>query len=448
MSKSFNKFDKDAALDLINKITSQTKHYAVVNIEGESEGVTRFANSEISQNTNKQDLNVYLTLHDGTKEVTCTTNVLDETSIKKFVQDAENLLAAAPNGDFERFPWQLPGLITQENNDDLAEIYSVRGRADLLKECVEKIGTEYSAAGALTLTNRISAYGNSDSKKDILYSNQNNVTFNTVVTHIVGNADGGGEAVSHKVDGLESAIKAAFVQAKDRAALAINPINVTDKRFTVVLSPAALGDLVLYITLSLNAKRVLDGLSFCGSDVPTEQIFGKNVTITDDVTNPKLPAKYFDYEGNKRQVLPLIEGGFVKNLIFDNKTAKRMNAAPTGHAFYNGGYGGYSANTIMTGGETTQDEIIKSVKKGLFISEFHYTNFVNPATMLVTGLTRNGTFLIENGEVTKSVSNLRFTQNIIEAFNNITALSKDLHVINSIGTALMPSAKIERFAFP
>ncbi|MCL1987646.1 MAG: TldD/PmbA family protein [Firmicutes bacterium] len=453
--------DKNYVSTLINKITSYTKHYAVVNIEGQTEGVTRFANSEISQNINKQDLNVYLTLHDGKKEATGVTNVLDDDALKKLVHNTESLLQVTPAGDFAKFDWEIPDLAdfadkksakSAKNSENLAEIYDVKGRAEVIKEGVSSLGSDFSAAGAITLTNTIVAYGNSDSKTDILFANLDNVTFNTVVTNIAANSDGGGEAVSHKANGLDKAIQAAFKQAKDRSVLAANPITLTDKRFAVVLSPAALGDLVFYITWSLNGKRVIDGLSFCGTKLPKEQIFGKNVSIYDDVSNPKLFPLYFDYEGNKRQSLPLIEKGVVKNLLLDNKTAQKLNMHPTGHAHSNQGYGGYSSNTVMQGGDNlqppTQADIIKGVTKGLFISEFHYSNFVNPATMLVTGLTRNGTFLIEDGEITKSVANMRFTQNIIDAFNNISALSKDLQLTNSIGAALMPSAKIEGFCFP
>jgi predicted Zn-dependent protease len=103
----------------------------------------------------------------------------------------------------------------------------------------------------------------------------------------------------------------------------------------------------------------------------------------------------------------------------------------------------------MPGGGVSQDDMICATKRGLFISEFHYTNFVNPRALQVTGLTRNGTFLVEDGKITRAVNTMRFTQNLLEAFNNVTALSKDLTVINAGGwAAVMPSAVIEGFCFP
>jgi predicted Zn-dependent protease len=126
-----------------------------------------------------------------------------------------------------------------------------------------------------------------------------------------------------------------------------------------------------------------------------------------------------------------------------------MNLFPSGRAYSNKGYGGWPMHCVMQGGDSSQAEMIKSTKRGLLISEFHYTNFVNPKSALITGLTRNGTFLIEDGKVTKAVSTMRFTQSLLEAFNNVVDLSKECSVVNSNGWAnVMPYAKIEGFCFP
>ena len=466
--------DRDMAVSLVKKLTSYTKYYGVVNIVGASQGVTRFARSEISQNVNQYDISISLTLHDGSKEATCTTNVLDNEGLKKLAEDTENLLAAAPHSSFSMVPWQRPSMRTAENDDDLAVLYNARGRVEAIKEGVSMLNDNYSAAGALTLERKIAAYGNSESQDDeILFSSLDNVQFNTVVscdaagrsgdagrsdaagrsgtagkpsTSGTSGADGSGECISHKFGGLN--IMEQFSKAKRRADLGTNPITIDGGKYTVILTPQAMGDLVFYITWSLNAKRVAEGLSFCNGNLPKAPAFAENISIYDDVNDPRVFPLYFDYEGHKRRSLPLIEKGNVKNLLFDNKTSQLMGARQTGHAVSNKGIGGFSLHTVMLGGDSTIDDMIKNTERGLFVSELHYTNFVNPRALQVTGLTRNGTFLIENGKITLAVNTMRFTQNLLEAFNNISALSKELTIINGGGWAhVMPAAKIEGMTF-
>ena len=443
--------DADFIAGLIKKLTSYTKYYGVVNIQGSRQGVTRFANSEISQNVNQSDLSVSLTLHDGKKEATCRTNVLDDDGLKQLARDTESLLALIPEGEFDQMPWKRLVLPLIESDKNLTAIYDAKGRAEAIKEGIESLGgptSDFTAAGALILEKKISAYGNSESS-GILFAELDNVQFNTVVTNTTTGADGGAECLSHKAGGLN--ITKAFCEAKHKSALGANPITLDGGEYTVILSPQAIGDLVFYLTWSLNAKRIIDGLSFCDGTSETigkAQIFGENINIYDDVNDTRVFPWYFDYEGYRRQPLPLIEKGVVKNILHDSKTS-RLIGGPAGHAYSNKGLGGFSLHTVMAGGDVSQEEMIKSTKRGLFISELHYTNFVNPRALQLTGLTRNGTFLIEDGEITKAVSTMRFTQSLLKAFNNIEALSKEQTVVNNGGwAAVMPAAKIGRFCFP
>ena len=431
--------DKQLALDLVKKLTSYTKYYAVVNINGQNRGVSRFANSEISQNVNQSDLQISLTLHDGKKEATSSTNVLDEDSLKKLVKDTENMLAVSPAGEFEVTEWNPPNIKDTENDKTLAEVYNAKGRAEAIKKGVESLDG-LSAAGALVLQKTINAYGNSSKPEATLFSEFDNVQFNTVVS--CNGADGGGESVSHKASDLN--IQGAFLQAKQRALMGANPISLDSGEYSVILTPEALGDLMFFLTWSLNAKRISDGASFL-STLTDKQFFGKNISIYDDVNDSRTFPIYFDYEGNKRQTMPLIESGVVKNILYCNKTAAKASVQSSGHALSNKGVGGYAMNIVMQGGDSSKDDMIKNTERGLFISEFHYTNFVNPKNALVTGLTRNGTFLIENGKLGKAVNTMRFTQNLLEAFSNVTDLSEELSVV---GSTVVPYAKIKGFKFP
>ncbi|MDR1664153.1 MAG: TldD/PmbA family protein [Clostridiales bacterium] len=440
--------DKNTAKEMVEKLCGETKFYATVMIENRTQDTTRFANSEISQNVSITDTVVGLTLYDGKKEATCTGNVLTDYGLEKLVKDAEDILRVAPEGEFEAFEPPREYVHETEGNARLHKTFGINERAALIKQGVAKIETGYLAAGALELEHVTSVFG--DSKGCFRHSAYDIARFNTVVTHTASGAAGGGECVSYRDDDIN--IIAEFQRAQETARRARNPEPVPLGAYTVVLSPLAFGDLMSFVTDMFDAKLVDDGVSFAVGKL-NERVFGENITVRDDVDTAGTQPIFFDVEGNRRQTVRLIENGVVKGFLYDNKTAARHGLKSSGHASF---YrvisrklpGGTPFNIVMDGGENSLAEIIKGTGKGIFINEFHYTNFVNPRTLQITGLTRNGAFLIENGELTKPVSTLRFTQNMTEALNRVTALSRERGKV-SVNDAIyiIPAAKIEGFHF-
>jgi predicted Zn-dependent protease len=214
-----------------------------------------------------------------------------------------------------------------------------------------------------------------------------------------------------------------------------------------VLSPLAFGDLLFYAAFLHNAKSVADGYSYAIGNIG-KKVFGENITIRDDIHFPGTKQLYFDYEGNVRKPVTLVDKGVVNALLYDNKTAKRDNSASTGHAVSGGGQGGYPLNLVVTGGDSSVGEMIAGVERGVYINEFHYSNPVDYRKLQVTGLTRNGTFLIENGKLGPAVTTMRFTQSLIDSLNNVTALSKELRRVDGWNSVFMiPAARVEGFHF-
>ena len=432
---------KDAAKAIIEKISSETKRYATVVISETDSGITRFANSEITQNVSIADTSVEVTVYEGKKEATCSTNDISDEGLKVLVKDAEALLTFVPEGEFE--PFIMPQKPVDEVNSDgkLAEAFDVTKRAAMIKEGIEKICDGFTAAGALTLDRLVFSVG--DTRGAFRYTAFDKVSFNTVVTHDDGSA-GAGEFCSF-TDIPD--ISAAFDKANATAAAARNPISVDLGEYTVVLSPLAFGDLVMFVTYMMGAESVEDGDSFTIGKMG-ERLFGENFTIRDDSTHPDLLPMRFDHEGNVRKTLDLVGKGVIRNCLYDNKLAARHKTENTGHAVSNKGRGGYPLHVIVDGGEQSVEEIISGVDSGIYINEFHYTNFVNPRQLQITGLTRNGTFLIENGKITKPITTMRFTINLLDAFNTITGISKEKEKINGYyGVSLIPTIKIEDFRF-
>jgi len=433
--------NKNAAQGIIEKLTSYTNHYATINISSGSQGTTRFANSEISQNVTISDNSVSLTVYDGKKEATASTNVITDDGLKQLAKDAEAMLAYVPEGEFEAFPMSTEPVAERESTGELAAAFDVNSRAKYVKEGMSHVADGFTAAGALELRRQAIAIG--DDRGAFRYAAYDQVGFNTVVTHADGTA-GAGEC--HSYTDTPDVI-GEFKKAQATAKAAMGAASPELGAHTVVLSQSAFGDLVSFVSMMLGAGAVDTGSSFAIGKLG-QKMFGDNLSILDDVNCPCSRPVFFDYEGTPRQALKLVDKGVISSYLYDNKLAARHNAKNTGHAATNKGRGGYPANLQVAGGSQTLDEIIASTKKGVFINEFHYTNFVNPRTLQVTGLTRNGTFLIEDGKLTTPISTVRFTQSLLDAFNAITAISSDRVKIGGwMGLSLMPGARIEGFHF-
>jgi len=433
--------NKEMTKALLDKATFATKYYAVAALNANEQGTTRFANSEISQNVTITDARMSLTVYDGKKQATCATNDLSDNGIAQLVKDAEAMLQFVPEGEFGAFSFSKEEIPERAKSDTLVKAFDVNGRAAYIKEGVAQLEAGYTASGALTLTDTVTAIG--DNAGGFRYASYYDVAFNTVVTHTSG-ADGAGECVSYTT---VPDIVGCFKKAQATAKAARNPIEPQLGAFTVVLSPVAFGDLLSFTAMMMNAKSVEDGVSFARGKLG-EKVFGENLTIRDDITNPELLPLPFDAEGNPKRVLPLIENGVVSGYAYDNKRAAKAGVESTGHAVVARWYSGaVPINVVVEGGDRSLAEIIEGTENGIFINEFHYTNFVNARNLQVTGLTRNGTFLIENGKLTKPIATVRFTESLLDAFNHITAISKERELISGFGAMLVPGVKIEGFHF-
>ncbi|MCL2217763.1 MAG: TldD/PmbA family protein [Defluviitaleaceae bacterium] len=432
--------NKEAARSILDKTMAQVGHYATAVLSATEQNTTRFANSEISQNVAITDMNLSLTVYDGKKSATCSTNVVTDDGLKELAKDAENLLKYVPEGEFEAFPFSDEPVQESSSDGSLLKAFGVAERAKFVKDGVAFIEPGYTAAGALNFNRNVLAVG--DSKKGFRYSAYDYVNFNTVVTHEDGTA-GGRECCSYTAP---PDILGCFKNAQATAKAARNAVSPELGARTVVLSPLAFADLMGFVCYMLDAKEVEDGASFAMGKLG-QKVFGENLTVRDDANHPGLRPLPFDTEGNPRRTLTLIDKGVVASYLYDNATAARQNVKSTGHASI-WGQGGFPANIVIDGGGQSMEEIIASTEKGIYINEFHYTNFVNARSLQITGLTRNGAFLIENGKLTTPMATVRFTESMLDALRNITAVSNHRELIGTWGgAALVPGVRIENFHF-
>jgi predicted Zn-dependent protease len=431
------------------RIARQTLSYvttgdgARVNIAGGSRGNTRFAVNQVSTGGDNFDTTVTVTAYVGRRTGTSTTNQLDEAGLRQAVQTAERLAKLAPED-----PEFLPELPPQEyqagrNWSESTASLDPQGRA----EAVRAITAPATRGGLVStgyLDTRVGAGAVANSKGLFAYSRTTAAALTTTVRTPDGTGSGWAGASHHDWTRVDPAALGARAAEKARASRA--PVAIEPGRYTVVFEPTAVGNLVQFITNALNARSADEGRSFFsrtggGNKIGTK-VVDERVTLLSDPFDPDVAGNPFTNEGLSTQRSVWIENGVVKNLNYDRYWAQKKGVSPTA----SGG------SLRMSGGSTTMDEMIASTPRGLLVTRFWYLRPVDQRTILYTGLTRDGTFLIENGKITRAVKNLRFNDSPVFMLNNLEALGLPTRVSASEdggpGQAIVvPPIKVRDFNF-
>jgi PmbA protein len=265
------------------------------------------------------------------------------------------------------------------------------------------------------------------------------------VKMIASDASGYAEGLSTDIGSIDPAT---IAQTAAQKALATRqPRGVEPGPWTVILEPAALGELLTYVTGHFSAQRYDEGSSFC-SDGLNERYFGPNVTIHDDFAHHLAPSMPFDFEGAPKARVTLVENGVVRSIVTDSYWAAKLDRANTGHALQApNSYGPQVQNVVVSPGSKSREELIADTKRGLLVSRFWYIRTVDSKKAIVTGMTRDGTYLIENGKLIGGVRNLRFNESIIEALNHCEFSSQQRRTGGYHYSMVAPTAKIEHFNF-
>jgi predicted Zn-dependent protease len=225
-----------------------------------------------------------------------------------------------------------------------------------------------------------------------------------------------------------------------RAAQPVDP-----GEYTVILEPAAVGDLLGFLGyLGFGALSLQEGRSFLTGRIG-EKVMGANITIWDDPADPRGMPMPFDWEGVPAQKVTLIENGIARGVVYDSYTAAKEGKQSTGHALpAPSTYGPMPTHLFLGAGDASLSDMIASTDRGILVTRFHYTNVIHEKQTIITGMTRDGTFLIESGKVVRPVKNLRFTQSITEALSQVPMVGRDARLTEN---AHVPALKIEKFSF-
>jgi len=232
-------------------------------------------------------------------------------------------------------------------------------------------------------------------------------------------------------------------RAIEKARLSRNPVAVEPGRYTVILEPQAVGDLVQLLANQLSARSADEGRSAFtkpgGGNKVGEQIVDRRVTLFSDPADVQVLGAPFDGEGMPLRRQTWIENGVLKQLVYSRYWAQKQGRQPTGGA----------ASVKLAGGTATLDEMIRSTPRGILVTRFWYLRPVDPRTVLYTGLTRDGTFLVEDGKITKSIRNLRFNESPLFMLNNLEMIGQPVRVAGTEqgGDVVMPPLKVRDFTF-
>ena len=444
---------KDKVFELINFALNNSKaDQTEISIQYYDSYLTRFANSAIHQNVGERNGSLSIRVAIGKKIGSASTNIFDIDSITQTLNKAMEIAKfQAENPDFKSLPMPSPSYKTINTYNKKTHNLSPKDRANAVKTIIEKVkGAGLRAFGSFT--NGASEFGIGNSLGIMTYAQTSDAYCN--VSAMGENSSGYAQTGSRDVSQIkpDKVAERAIKKALDGK----NPFELEPGQYEVILEPLASAELLDFLSYyGFNAKTYQEGRSFLCENME-KKVMGDNITVVDDGFDERGFAFPFDFEGVSKQKVSLIEKGIAKGLVYDSLTAGKEKKESTGHALpAPNTFGPIPLNMILMPGESSLDNMIRNAKKAILVTRFHYTNIVEPKKTIFTGMTRDGTFLVENGKITKPIKNMRFTESILNALNHVLEISKDLVLIGggagyegrfATGT-LIPALRIETFNF-
>lgn len=316
-------------------------------------------------------------------------------------------------------------------------------RALAIKQMIA-VATERNliAAGTCTTGESIYAIGNSHG----LFVCHRETQAEMSVTMTARDSSGWAKAHDTKASNLDA--RALAVKAADKAVGSAQPIELEPGRYTVILEPSAVLDLLASMWYEFAGTSHVDKLSAL-LDKVGKRVFGENITIVDDAYHACQSGAPFDGEGKPRQVVTLVQDGVLKSLVTGRRAAEKLGLAPTGHGLQEPtAMGEYPLNLVVQGGDSTIESMVAATTYGILLTRVWYVRLVDKTTLLLTGMTQDGTFLIEDGKVTKGIKNMRFNVSLFEMLNAVLALGPSTRTAGEEGfPAVVPAMKVEGFNF-
>jgi predicted Zn-dependent protease len=444
----FKKIKTFSTVDEVEVIFSSTNY-----------SLTRFANNTIHQNVSELNEAASIRVAFDGKTARATTNRFDDEGLKRAVQSAEDIARVQePN------PELLPMASAAEAKGDVAPPsrwfeQTANITPDERAEAVRQIVTSAKKNSLVTA----GIYSTSEHAETLVNSNGLSTFYKQTsaevsITMLADDSSGWQKANSPNVKDVDHRRSAEIAAQKARESRA--PQELPPGKYTVVLEPAAVLDIVGFMFWDFGGQSILDQRSFLSNRIGT-RLFGENITIEDDVYHPLQSGPHFDGEGVRRKRVTLVENGVIKNLVYARGTAEKMrnsehaakagNIEVTGHGFALPNEMGEAPTNVVfitRGGEQTTEQMIAGTERGILITRLWYIREVEPYEKILTGMTRDGTFQIEGGKVKNGIRNFRFNQSLIEMLSSVEALGRPVRASGEESFDMVaPAMKVRDFNF-
>lgn len=435
---------RQEAQELVERVLSFSRaDEARVNIQSGSDGNTRFAVNQISTAGDVSNISVVVTSAFGRQVASANTNRLDDESLRRVVETSEQLARLVPEDPEylgEAGPQDYPDV---DSLFDSTANLDPEVRARAVREVTEP-AAERNLISTGFLVHRAGSSAVGTSRGLFAWNADSRVNFTTTVRTPDGTGSGWAGTSVHDWNDLDT--RSLGETAIEKALSSRSPRAVEPGRWTVVMEPTAVGNMVGLMVNQFGARGADEGRSFFskpgGGNRIGERFIDERVTIYSDPADPRLYSAPFNNEGLPNRRMVWVENGVLRNLTYDRFWAQRSGREPTG----------FPSGFHMSGGNSTLEQMIASTERGLLLTRFWYIRGVDPRTILFTGLTRDGTFLIENGRVVHPVQNLRWNESPIFMLNNIEMMGAPVRISSgeSAGltpTVIVPPLKVRDFSF-
>jgi PmbA protein len=386
--------------------------------------LTRYANAAVHQNVTSREAEVRIRVVVGKRRATATTNRLDDAGLRVAAEAASELARRAPEDP------TFAGLPAPRPISDAPSAFVERTAAATPMDRAKAAKVLCDAARAQKLV--CAGFVSSNVQEIAIASTTGTWAYSpeTQAEVQIGAIGDDGSAFAQRVSPDFSAldVEGAAREAVSKAVRAQKPRDMAPGTYEVVLEPYCVRDMVGFLSAHFTGLAVEEGRSFVGGRIG-QSVTGP-VTLVDDAFDAQGMPRPFDFEGQPSERVTLLERGIARGIVYDSSTAHRAGASNTGHALPpNAFMPSAPMHARIEPGDSSPEELIAGVKNGLLVTRFHYTRWVHQLRTIVTGMTRDGTFAIENGEIAYPIKNLRFTQSYHEAWAGVRAIGKDLRLL-------------------
>lgn len=439
-------FTEAEAKAILDKVIALSKaDECIATLTGNREGNIRFARNSVSTSGVVNEVNLAVQVAFGKRSGIATTNSFDDTSLERVVRRAEELAQLAPEN-----PEFMPAVEKQsytatptyvQATADIDPAFRAKVALDSIKPCKDD---DLVAAGYLADNTGFIATANS--RGNFGYQQLNNLDYTCTVR--TADETGSGWVATNLADASKFDASKDIQTAIRKAKGSVDAKALEPGKYTVVLEPAAVSGLLMFMLFGFDARQADEGRSFLskkgGGNRLGEKVFDERVNAFADPAHPDVPVLPWDMDGLPRGKHAIIENGVVKHLNYSRFWAKQQEREPIA----------MPGNIIMTGGDKSTEDMVKSTKRGILVTRTWYIRLVDPQTVLLTGLTRDGTFYIEDGEVKHPIKNFRFNESPIIMLNNIEELGRPERINAGAGVGggpgiamMVPAMKVRDFTF-